>query len=100
MKGDVLFGFEPKGICQHSDTDASEVAWLYHDACQPSRWVSTNGDPTNQTPPFKCVAAPLNHFGKIVATDGDFYGRCGRLPRSGEQPMVVRVEAWAEETSP
>ena len=26
--GDVLFGYEPKGICQHASEDASEVAWI------------------------------------------------------------------------
>lgn len=51
-KGDVLFCFEPKGICNHASADASEVAWIYHDACIPRRWVSVNGDPMNQTPPF------------------------------------------------
>ena len=27
--GDMLFGCEPKGICQHASEDASEVAWIY-----------------------------------------------------------------------
>jgi hypothetical protein len=90
-KGDVLFGFEPKGICQHADEDCSEVAWLYHDACQPSRWVSKGGhDPTNKTGPFERVSVALNKWGEIIEHGGGFYERCSRMPRTGEQKMSLK----------
>ena len=86
--GDVLFGYEPKGICQHASEDASEVAWIYHGAAFPRRWESTDGDPTNQRGPWHCVDVALNKWGKVVEEDG-FYTRCGRMPRSGEQKLVI-----------
>ena len=87
-KSDMLFCYEPRGICQHASEDASEVAWLYHDACIPRRWVSDNGDPTNQTGPWHTVDVALNKWGKVIEEHG-FYMRCGRMPRSGEQQMVI-----------
>lgn len=88
-KGDVLFGFEPKGICQHSFEDASEVAWVYHDACQPRRWVSVDGDPKNQQGPFKTVDVALNKFGTITKCSPNFYEECRNLIKSGERKLSV-----------
>ena len=68
--------------------DRSEVAWIYGAACQPSRWVSKNGDPTNQTPPFRRVTPPLNVWGKVVSEEG-FYSTCLNLLTTGEQALVV-----------
>eukprot|EP00947_MAST-08B_sp_MAST-8B-sp1_P004728 g4728.t1 len=87
--GDVCFGFEPKGICQHATADASEIAWTYGLAVQPRRWVSKDGkDPTNQTPPFETVDVALNLFGKIEEEES-FYAMSGSLPRTGERPMRI-----------
>jgi hypothetical protein len=86
--GDVLFGFEPVGICQHAAEACSEVAWIYHGAAMPRRWVSVDGDPTNQRGPWQTVDVPLNKWGRVVEESG-FYARCGRMPRSGEQFMSV-----------
>ena len=81
------------GCCSHGDVDRSEVAWIYGAACQPSRWVSTNGDPTNQTPPFRLVSPPLNVWGKVVAESG-FYTTCLNLLATGKQELVVtRLDA-------
>lgn len=68
--------------------DRSEVAWLYGAACQPSRWVSKNGDPTNQTPPFRRDTPPLNVWGKVVSEEG-FFTTCLNLLKTGEQQLVV-----------
>mmetsp|Transcript_22069 Transcript_22069/g.50420 ORF Transcript_22069/g.50420 Transcript_22069/m.50420 type:complete len:177 (-) Transcript_22069:53-583(-) len=86
--GDVLFGYEPKGICQHATEDASEVAWLYGGAAMPRRWVSDDGDPINQSGPWHTVDVALNKWGKVVEENG-FYTRCGRMPRTGEQKMMI-----------
>ena len=66
----------------HGDVDRSEVAWIYGPACQPSRWISKNGDPTNQTPPFKLDCPPLNVWGRVGAERG-FYDRCNSLLQTG-----------------
>ena len=92
QKGDVLFGFEPKYICNHAHEDASEVAWIYHDACIPRRWVSVNGDPTNQTPPFKTDDVALNLWGKIEGDAEAFFQMSSALPRLGAQPMSLSIE--------
>ena len=86
--GDVCFCYEPKGVCHHASEDASEVAWIYHGACMPRRWESTDGDPTNQRGPWATVDVALNKWGKIVEESG-FYSRCGAMPRSGEQEMTI-----------
>jgi hypothetical protein len=86
--GDVLFGYEPKGICQHASEDASEVAWIYGGAAMPRRWVSDDGDPTNQRGPWHTVEVALNKWGRVVEENG-FYDRCGRMPRTGEQKMKI-----------
>jgi hypothetical protein len=86
--GDVLFGYEPSGICQHAAEDASEVAWIYHGAAFPRRWVSDDGDPTNQRGPWHCVDVALNKWGKVVEESG-FYDRCQRMPRTGEQKLYI-----------
>ena len=86
--GDMLFGYEPKGICQHASEDASEVAWIYGGAAMARRWVSDDGDPTNQRGPWHTVDVPLNKWGTVVAQQG-FYDRCGRMPRTGEQSLVI-----------
>ena len=93
VTGDVLFGFEPAGICQHAAEDCSEVAWVYHDAAKPRRWISSDGDPANQRPPFETVDVALNLWAKVDAESG-FYAASGRFPRTGEQPLAVTVEAW------
>lgn len=95
QKGDVLFGYEPTHICNHATEDASEVAWIYHDACTPSRWVSADGDPTNQRPPFKRVEVALNLWGKIEGDADAFYTTSGALPRQGEQPMTITIDGDA-----
>ena len=91
-KGDVLFCFEPKGICNHAHEDASEVAWIYHDAAIPRRWVSVNGDPTNQTPPFKTEDVALNLWGKVEGDATAFFETSGALPRLGAQAMTMSIE--------
>ena len=94
--GDFLFGYEPKGICQHASEDASEVAWIYHGAAFPRRWESNDGDPTNQRGPWHCVDVALNKWGKAVE-EKDFYSRCGRMPRTGEQKLVVtHCNGWMQ----
>ena len=75
---DMLFCYEPTGCCSHADADASEVAWLYGRDCQPSRWVSVNGDPINKTPPFRLESAPMNVWGRVVLESG-FFGSCGKV---------------------
>ena len=94
--GDMLFCFEPIGICQHAKTaDRSEVAWVYDVACVPRRWVSSplGSDPTNQTPPFETVDVPLNKWGKVVREEGGFYSMCNDLCRSGALDMKIQ---WVE----
>lgn len=91
-KGHVLFGYEPKGICNHASEDVSEVAWIYHDAALPRRWVSVNGDPTNQTPPFQTVDVALNLWGVIEGEADAFYETSAKLPRLGEQAMTLSVD--------
>ena len=99
-KGDVAFGYEPKGICSHAHEDASEVAWIYGDACQPRRWVTKDGkDSTNQTPPFECVNVALNKFGVVEEEEG-FYDASGRLPRTGERALTIEWTTSETATAP
>ena len=97
-RGDVLFCYEPAGVCNHATEDASEVAWVYHDACVPRRWVSVGDDPTNQTPPYKTVDVALNAWGKVEESGQDadgaaaFYETSAKLPRLGEQPLTMSIE--------
>ena len=65
-------------------------------ACQPRRWVSDDGDPTNQRGPWHTVDVALNLIGKIVEEKG-FYETSAGLPRSGELDMVVTFEGLDEE---
>ena len=60
------------------------MAWIYHDAALPRRWVSVNGDPTNQTPPFQTVDVALNLWGVIEGEADAFYETSAKLPRLGE----------------
>lgn len=87
-RGDFLFGFEPKHICSHGDVDRSEVAWIYNDACQPRRWISVNGDPTNQSAPFKTVDVPLNLWAKVVEEDG-FYAASSAFIQTGARDLII-----------
>jgi len=94
-QGDMLFCFEPKFCCEHAKEDASEVAWIYHGAAQPRRWLSkaldasgAAGDPTNQTGPWETVDVRLNRWGKVVQECG-FYALCAALPRTGELKMRI-----------
>lgn len=91
QRGDVLFGFEPTGICNHATEDASEIAWVYHNAATPRRWVSVNGDPTNHTSPFQTQDIALNLWGKIEGDAEAFYAASGKLPRTGERPMTLCI---------
>lgn len=86
--GDFLFGYEPAGCCEHAKRDASEVAWIYHAAARPRRWVSRDGDAANATPPFETTDVPLNLWAKVESEEG-FYAASGALPRSGARGMVM-----------
>ena len=88
--GDFLFGYEPAGICQHGDVSVSEVAWIYGPTAQPRRWVSTNGDPKNKTPPFRTTDVPLNRWAVVEEEDG-FYAASGQLPKTGARALVVET---------
>ena len=88
--GDFLFGYEPAGICQHGDVSVSEVAWIYGPTAQPRRWVSTNGDPKNKTPPFRTTDVPLNRWA-VVEEEHGFYAASGQLPRTGARALVVET---------
>ena len=88
-KGQFLFGYEPRFICEHAKQDASEIAWIYHEAAQPRRWVSIGGDKTNQSfGPWKTVDVSLNLFGTVENECG-FYEASSRLPRTGERGLSI-----------
>ena len=76
----------------HAHEDVSEVAWLYHDACVPRRWVSVDGDPTNQRGPFKTVDVALNKWGKVEGDAAAFYAESGALPKTGMKTMIFSIE--------
>ena len=90
--GDFLFGYEPAGCCEHAKADASEVAWIYHGAAQPRRWVSTGGDATHATGPWATTDVPLNKWATVESEDG-FYAASACLPRSGARGLRVEVVA-------
>jgi hypothetical protein len=58
----------------------------------PRRWVSVDGDPTNQRGPFKTVDVALNLWGKVEGDAADFYAESGALPQTGKRPMTVSIE--------
>jgi len=87
--GQMLFTFEPKGCCSHATEDASEIAWLYRADAQPSRFISKNGDPTNQTAPFVLDVVPMNVWGQVILESG-FYDESKKSAVFGRKRLVIK----------
>jgi hypothetical protein len=96
--GDILFGAEPKHICEHAKDNMSEIAWIYRLPAQARRWVSIpeGRDPTNQTGPWATTDVALNKWATVVEEDG-FYAMSANLPRSGEMRTEIVIPGSEKE---